>query len=112
MKHLVVGRVAEVHFNPVSKTAFKIIEMPDGHIAGKKREGSRTEGKIAEFKDGKLKIYTDGGVPTVILVDSSTNIVLSDNSPGTLENLKTDNNMKAYFSPITNIAFEIELQEP
>ena len=55
LQSLKMGRIVDVHFNPVTKTAFKIIEMPEGFTLKEEKEGSRTEGRIAEFK-GKLTI--------------------------------------------------------
>ena len=49
---LTMGRIAEVYFNPVTKTAFQISEMPENYVVGESEEGSRTEGKVASLEKG------------------------------------------------------------
>jgi hypothetical protein len=111
LQSLRMGRIVEVHFNPVTKTAFKIVEMPEGFTLKEEKEGSRTEGRIAEFKEGKLTINTAGGVPTVVQVDSSTLITLSDGTRISPQDLPLEAPVKVYFNPLTSLAYEIKLME-
>jgi hypothetical protein len=108
---LTMGRVAEVYFNPVTKTAFQITEMPPDYIIEESEEGSRTEGKIATFENEKLIINTDGGNPSVIYVDGSTTIIRPDGSSGSLDLLKADRKIRVIFNPITFVAIKIEIEE-
>ena len=105
------GRIAEVRFNPVTATAFTIKEMPDNFtFKGGAVGGDRTEGTIAEFKDGELTVDTAGGIPTKISVRDDTEIILSGGLAGTTGDLKPGAKVKAVFNPLNNHAYEIELQ--
>jgi hypothetical protein len=108
---LTMGRIAEVYFNPVSKTAFQITEMPSDYIVGEVEEGSRTGGVIASFKEGQLTINTAGGIPAVVSVDKTTKIKGINGTPGSEEDLKNGLNINVMFNPFTAIATLIEITE-
>jgi hypothetical protein len=107
---LTMGRIAEVYFNPVTKTAFQITELPPDYVVREEEEGSRTGGNITDFKGGKLTIDTAGGIPAVILVDKTTRIIRADSSVGSLEDLKNGLKVNVEFNPFTSIAMTIEIQ--
>jgi hypothetical protein len=107
---LTMGRIAEVYFNPVTKTAFQITELPPDFVVGNDEEGSRTGGSIADFKDGKLTINTAGGIPAIISVDKTTKIIRADASVGSSEDLKNGLKVNVEFNPFTSIAMNIEIQ--
>jgi hypothetical protein len=106
---LTMGRIAEVYFNPVTKTAFQITEMPPDFVVNQE-EGSRTGGSIAAFKDGNLTINTSGGIPATILVDKSTRIQRADGSPGSPDDLKIGVKVAIEFNPFTSTAIKVEIQ--
>jgi len=108
---LTMGRIAEVYFNPVTKTAFQISEMPEDYVVGEVEEGSRTAGIISKLEDGKLTINTAGGIPAEIMVDLTTAIIKADGSKATLEELKPGQRINAVFNPFTTLAIKIEIVE-
>jgi hypothetical protein len=106
---LTMGRIAEVYFNPVSKTAFQITEMPPDFVVNQE-EGSRTGGTIAEYTGGRLTINTSGGIPATLLVDATTRIQQGDGSIGSVDDLRPGVKVNIEFNPFDSTAIKIEIR--
>jgi hypothetical protein len=106
---LTMGRIAEVYFNPVTKTAFQITEMPPDFVVNQE-EGSRTGGTIAQYVDGKLTVNTAGGLPATVQVDKTTRIQRADGSVGSPDDLIAGVKVNIEFNPFDSTAIIIEIR--
>jgi hypothetical protein len=106
---LTMGRIAEVYFNPVTKTAFQITEMPPDFVVNQE-EGSRTGGTIAQYIDGKLTVNTAGGLPATVQVDKTTRIQRADGSVGSPDDLIAGVKVNIEFNPFDSTAIIIEIR--
>jgi hypothetical protein len=103
------GRISRIYFNTVSSTVYEINQMAENYTVKKSPEGSYMEGDVWGVRAGILIINGSGGSQIKTPIDADTRIILRDKSPGTIQDVERGSRVRVYFSPITSIAKQIEI---
>ncbi len=106
---LVVGKRAEVKFDPVNMVALKI-ELSQSESPQSSREQTEFDGFIVAISNNRITVQTDDGTVTANIT-SGTRIQLKEGQQGTVSDLKAGDRVEVYLAPNTHDAYKIELKE-